>query len=189
MLSNCNEYIKFTPWKIVAFLWMCLPCVMYSQDAWPVFSLGSPPLYLNLPGVPEPMETQIQPSMLEVMKAYYAFRYDDDMKGIKVMLLQTSYAQHIHPDFTIISDQTIRELSTRGALDIIYETTSIEIEGKKGIRQRGTLVIKGETMDFTTTILNEETHVWKVIIFERMGDAEANQAGQFILESITFKEN
>lgn len=165
-------------------------CTMFGQEQMPLdqeFSLGSPSLFIRLPGKPEPMETRIQPSMLEIIMAYYAYMYEDSVRGITVMLLQTSYAQHIHPDFSIVSDQTIRELESRGALSIKYKTKTIDIEGKKGIRQKGTLVYKGESMDFISTILEEGTNVWKIITYARTGDAIANQTAQAVINSITFK--
>jgi len=190
VLRPSSEFVMHSVWKIIVFLGMVLPCSMYSQDTgWSSFSLGSPPLHLRLPGVPSALETQIQPSMLEVMRAYYAYEYEDSVNGIAVMLLQTTYAQHIHPDFTIISDQTIRDLTTRGALNIKYQTSSIETEGKKGFRQQGTLVFKGNTMDFTTNIVNEGANVWKIIILERTDDDNAKRITRTILDSITFKEN
>ncbi|MBK9982050.1 MAG: hypothetical protein IPP15_06415 [Saprospiraceae bacterium] len=169
---------------------MVVPCCIYGQEQISLdhqFSLGSPSLSIRLPGKPEPMETRIQPSMLEIIMAYYAYAYVDSVRGITVMLLQTSYAQHIHPDMAIISDQTIRELESRGALSVKYKTKTINIEGKKGIRQKGTLVSKGDEMDFTSSILQEGTNVWKVIIYTRVGDAVAAQTAQAIMDSITFK--
>ncbi|HZV70778.1 MAG TPA: hypothetical protein VFG10_14585 [Saprospiraceae bacterium] len=190
VLHPSNEFVKLSPWKILVFLGILFPCSIYSQDpGWAAFSLGSPPLRLSLPGVPIAMETQIQPSLLEVMRAYYAYEYEDSINGISVMLLQTTYAQHIHPDFTIISDQTIRDLTSRGAVNIKYQTSSIETEGKKGFRQEGTLIFKGNAMDFTTNIVNEGSNVWKVIILERTDNADTKRTTHSILDSITFKEN
>lgn len=170
---------------------MAVPCCMYGQEQISLdrqFSLGSPTLSIRLPGNPEPLETRIQPSMLEIIAAYYAYAYIDSVRDITVMLLQTSYAQHIHPDMSIVSDQTIRELESRGALSIKYKTKAINIEGKKGIRQKGTLVSNGDSMDFTSSILQEENNVWKIIIYSRAGDAIAAQTTQAILNSISFKE-
>ncbi len=178
--------------KLVAFIVMVLPCCMFGQGQLSLdhaFALGSPALSIRLPGEPEPMETMIQPSMLEIIMAYYAYEFEDSVKGIKVMLLQTGYAQHIHPDFTIISDQTIRDLESKGAMSIKFKTKSIDIEGRKGIRQKGTLMSKGDNLDFTCTILQKGPYVWKVIIYARTGDAEANQTAQAIMNSITFKED
>lgn len=171
---------------------MVVPCCMFGQGQFSLdhaFALGSPPLSIRLPGEPEPMETRIEPSMLEIIMAYYAYAFRDSVKGIKVMLLQTTYAEQIHPDFTIISDQTIRELESKGAQSIKYSTNSIDIEGRKGFRQKGTLVSNGDNLDFTTTILQKGPYVWKVIIYTRIGDAEAIQTAQAIMNSITFKED
>ncbi|MGB4846594.1 MAG: hypothetical protein WBP41_01680 [Saprospiraceae bacterium] len=191
MIPYFKEPIKSSSRHIVIFLLIVLPGFMYGQGLVHLdqdFELGLPSLYIKLPGKPEPMETRIQPSMLDIIMAYYAYDYKDLDKGIVIMLLATSYAQQIHPDFTIISDQTIRELESRGALSVKYKTTSINVEGKKGIRQKGTLVSKSDNMDFTTTILQQGNNVWKVIIYARTGDADAKQTAEAIMDSITFKE-
>lgn len=170
---------------------MVMPSFVFGQGQIPLdyeFALGSPPLSVRLPAIPQPMETRIQPSLLEIMMAYYAYIFEDSVKGITVMLLQTTYAQHIHPDMTIISDQTIRDLESRGSLSIKYKTKSIDIEGRKGIRQEGTLMSNGDHLDFTSTILQEGPYVWKVIIYARTGDTEASQTVQAVMNSITFKQ-
>ncbi len=192
MIPHLKEPINASSRRLVIFLLVVLPGFMYGQGQVhldQVFELGVPTLYIKLPGKPEPMETRIQPSMLDIIMAYYAYNYEDTDKGIVIMLLATSYAQQIHPDFTIISDQTIRDIESRGALSVKYKTTSINIEGKKGIRQKGTLVSKGDNMDFTSTILQLGNNVWKVIIYARTGDEDALRTSKAIMDSITFKKN
>lgn len=152
-----------------------------------VFDLGDPPLHISLPGVPEPMETQIQPSMLDIMQAYYAYSYESADHLLFVMLLQTSYAQHIHPDLNLITDQTIRDLESHGALKVKYTSSSSEVEKKKGVKQKGTLDMKGEAMDFTATIISDVSNVWKVIVCTKVGEASATKAGQAVVSSMTFK--
>lgn len=184
-------------YRLLFRVWICslgiaMSCMGNSQDphfTWQDFSLGSPSLSIKLPGAAEPMETQIQPSMLDIIQAYYAYDYSDTTHGIFVMLIQTTYANHIHPDFAIIADQTIRDMTSHGALNIHYKTQGTEIEKKKGFRQQGTLEHHGDKMDFTTTVLLDGAHVWKVIVYARTGDAIAKHTAQIINTSMSFKED
>ncbi|MEO6131527.1 MAG: hypothetical protein ABIQ02_06740 [Saprospiraceae bacterium] len=180
--------IRFVSGMIMALLALCHSPLVYGQQeaSWVFFSLGEAPLNIQLPAEPEPMETQIQPSMLQIIQAYYAYEYESPKNDVLVMLVAISYAQQIHPGLPIISDQAVLEMESRGALNVKYKTSSLDIEGKKGVRQKGTLEMKGDKMDFTTTILEEGTNVWNVTIYSKCGDAAAKKTGESILNSMTF---
>lgn len=173
-------------WIVILIL---IPCMVYGQkpdSAWQVFTFGSPSLSLTLPDIPQPMETAIPSSMIDVMKAYYAYTYEDYSKGFGVMMVEISYIKKYHPKLSAVSDQAIHDLEALGAENIMYTTSKLDIDGIKGLRQKGTLRSKGSGMDFTSTILSDGSDVWKIIIYARTGDAEAGQLANSILTSITF---
>ena len=129
----------------------------------------------------------VQPTMLEIIESFYGYGFKDQPTGVGVMLFHIGYAAEIHPDFSILGDQTIRELEIRGASYIKYTTSSIRIGGRKGIRQSGTLEFKGIQNEFSATILSEGSKVWKIIIYIETGDQKGKQIEKAILDSIAFK--
>lgn len=164
---------------------------MYGQvrdSSWHAFSFGSPELTIFLPRIPEPLETMVQPSMLEIIQSFYGYGCEDRPTDTGVMLFHIGYAAEIRPDFSILGDQTIRELEIRGASYIKYTTASIRIGNRKGIRQSGSLEFKGIPKEFSATILTEGSKVWKIIIYIEAGDQKGQQMEKAILDSIAFKE-
>ncbi len=176
--------------KILFFL-LALPMVGSGQSqvsTWQDFSFGTPVMTVHLPGAPQPKETLIEPSLLQVIQSYLAYGYENIPAGISVMLYHISYAEGIRPDLDIVGDQAIRELEASGALQVKYKTSTIHIGGKQGIRQSGTLEDNGNHMQFTSTIVSEDNKVWKVIIYMKSGDPKGNEIMKTILDSISFKE-
>lgn len=175
--------------KIFFFLF-AFPIVVIGQSqasTWQDFSFGDPEMKIHLPGTPQPKETLIEPSLLQVIQGYFAYGYENLPAGISVMLYHVSYAEGIRPDLDIVGDQAIRELEATGALQVKYKTSTIHIDGKQGIRQAGTLEDNGNHMQFSSTIVSESNKVWKVIIYVKSGDPKGNEIMKTILDSISFK--
>ena len=183
------EYKNFTRISLFVYLIVFVPILLPGQDAvihWKEFSIGSPAMNINLPGDPEPMEVTISPSLLQVIHTYSAYQYIDNKIGMKVMIVFTAYDKSDSTDLKNFELQMISDLESRGASDIEFAPLPIECQGKQCIRLHGHLQLNGIKKIFTTSIIEDDKRVWKVVMYANQKGHNGKQLMESISNSIWF---
>ena len=184
-----KEYGNFTRMRLFFFLIVFVPILLRGQDAvihWKEFSIGSPAMNINLPGDPEPMEVTISPSLLQVIQTYSAYQYIDNHNGMKVMIVFTAYDKPNATDLKKYEGQMISDLESKGASDIEFTSVPIDCLGKECVRLHGHLQLNGIKKIFTTSIIEDDSRVWKVVMYANQKGHNGKQLMESISNSIRF---
>jgi hypothetical protein len=197
MIKRRTEYMKCfykgfgnLEWmRLFFYLIVFFPILLSGQDEgihWKEFSIGSPAMSINLPDDPEPMEVTISPSLLQVIHTYSAYQYVDNNIGMKVMIVFTAYDKSNTTDLKAFEEQMIRDLESKGASEIEFDSVPIDCQGKQCIRLHGHLQLNGIKKTFTTSIIEDESRVWKVVIYANQKGHNGKQMMESISNSISF---
>ena len=171
------------------FLILTLPAWIFGQEqhsAWKVFSLGSPAMAISMPGLASPLEVSIQPSLINSLRSYYAYHYQDRPYGMEVQLYYIEYSDEKYTQKDSREEQNIQDLTAKGGQDIKYKTSDVNTNKKKGIRWSGTQKLKDIKQEFSITVFVDGSKIWKIITFNKAGDKAKREIINKILGSISF---
>src|SRR4030095_10443510 len=197
MIQQRTKYMKCFYKGFGNFIWIGLflyiiiffPTFLSGQEEtihWKEFSIGSPAMYINLPDDPEPMEVPISPSLLQVIHTYSAYQYNDNNIGMKVMIVFTAYDKSTSTDLKGFEEQAIRDLESKGASDIEFTSVPMDCLGKQCMRLHGHLQLNGIKKTFITSIIEDESRVWKVVIYANQKGHNGKHMMESISNSISF---
>jgi len=157
-----------------------------SSASWQAATLGSPPLNIQLPGVPTPQATKLPQSAREKVKVYQSSYLKNSIQGLVVTLMYAEYAPDIISDAKGALDGTNGQWETTGAKVSIIATQDIKVSGRSAIKQHGKLINGGEEHDFTDIVIVQANKLWQVIIMTKSNDASLQAINQKIAKSLTF---
>jgi hypothetical protein len=159
-----------------------------SPFEWQEFSIGSPALTLETPGVPYPQEVPLPNDVLSFIRRYDAYIIENEAKGIAVIISHVAYADEIKADLKGALEGTIAEWELNGSKVDILSTSEQMFSGKTGIRQSGLLYLETGLFNYTNTVIVEGSMLWQILVVIQTEDMTLQLVLQKILDSITFKD-
>jgi len=172
-----------------AFLYFTFPVCEAQQAAvqWKVFSLGDPPLRINLPGEAIPKETPLPLELINRLLRFDTFRfYHADGKLVAVMKFMQYIEPIEEPAGALLDAEVTHIMKSIHAEEVLQKEKNFTLNKYPGYKSTGQFMMDGKAYLFQDVVLKKDSSMWQVWVAAEQGDPVLEKMMKKVVKELRF---